>query len=52
VTTFVYNADGRRVKKTTPWGIAYYIGEHYEKHVPAAGLSPLPRDVITDCAVR
>ncbi len=44
-------ADGRRVKKTTPWGTTYYIGEHYEKHIPAAGLSILPGDVNLDCQV-
>ncbi len=51
VTTFTYDADGRRVKKTTPWGTTYYIGEHYEKHIPAAGLSVLPGDVNLDCQV-
>jgi RHS repeat-associated protein len=55
VTTFTYDADGRRVKKVTPWGTTYYIGEHYERYVPVAGLSTLPGDVdepIPDCAVR
>jgi YD repeat-containing protein len=52
VTTFVYDADGRRVKKETPWGTTYYIGEHYERYVPAAGLSILPGDVNADCVVR
>ncbi|HEY81024.1 MAG TPA: hypothetical protein G4O05_08130, partial [Caldilineae bacterium] len=52
VTTFVYDADGRRVKKETPWGTTYYVGEQYEVHVPAPGLSVLAGDVNTDCQVQ
>jgi hypothetical protein len=51
VTTFTYDVDGRRVKKETPWGTTYYISEHYEKYVPAAGLSVLAGDVDLDCQV-
>ncbi len=51
VTTFVYDADGRRVKKETPWGTTYYVGDHYERYVPASGLSTLPGDANADCRV-
>jgi RHS repeat-associated protein len=51
LTTFAYDADGRRVKKETPWGTTYYVGDHYEKYVPTAGLSVLPGDANADCQV-
>ncbi len=51
VTTFTYDADGRRVKKETPWGTTYYVGDHYERYVPASGLSTLPGDANADCRV-
>ncbi|MCZ7567370.1 MAG: hypothetical protein M5U01_02065 [Ardenticatenaceae bacterium] len=52
VTRFTYDAEGRRVKTTTPWGTTYAIGAHYEQRVPAAGMSVLAGDVTRDCQVR
>ncbi len=37
VTAFTYDGDGALVKKVDAGGTTYYLGRHYEVHVPAAG---------------
>jgi RHS repeat-associated protein len=36
-TTFAYNGDGTRVRRITPTGTTYFIGNYYEVYVPTSG---------------
>ena len=39
-TTFGYDGDGQRIKRVAPDGTTYYVGNHYEKFVPASIPTP------------
>jgi len=41
--TFVYDGDGRRVKKVDESGTTVYVGEHYEVHDPEVYSSTIER---------